>query len=193
MENQLQKAVWKISLIIAPLLVAISQFYWSNGVLGETAGVVQIYGFVFWVIAYQGMFEQLRPQYPRYATFGFMIAVLACVGGCFFGFEGLYNEALGISDTAAAGDLHAKFGTGRVVALLIPGVSNPLSWLVMAVMLWKAGKTLWWQSCIFGFAAILFPMSRIPRIPWLAHVDNALMLIAMCLISYQLFGGRNKD
>lgn len=65
MENQLQRNLWMVSMILAPLLLAISQFYWVDGVLTSTAGALQVLSFLFWIFAFQGMFEQIKEAYPK--------------------------------------------------------------------------------------------------------------------------------
>ncbi|MBK8955255.1 MAG: hypothetical protein IPM34_06835 [Saprospiraceae bacterium] len=46
-ENPFQISVWKISMILAPLFLAISRIYREGAVLGETEVVLQILGSFF--------------------------------------------------------------------------------------------------------------------------------------------------
>lgn len=55
MTTSLQKSIWNLSMILAPLLIVISQFFWVNGVLTMTAGVLQVFAYFFWIFAFQGM------------------------------------------------------------------------------------------------------------------------------------------
>ncbi len=190
MENnqtyQLQSRIWFISLILAPLFLSISQFYWTNGFLTNTSGWLQVLAFTLWIPAFQGMFSLIRDKMPNYAIIGFLIAIYACIGGNNFGVDGIYGEAIGINDMDEKNDLHEKFGMGGIVSLYLPGILFPLSLLVLGVILIRTKSIELWIGILFIIAAIGFPLSRIPREPIVAHLDNLLLLISHTLIALKI-------
>ncbi|MBZ0203025.1 MAG: hypothetical protein K8I03_08425 [Ignavibacteria bacterium] len=185
--NQIQRRVWAVSLIVAPLLLTIDQFFWKNGILTITSGWIQVLSFVAWIPAFQGLFDQLKDKFPRYAVYGFLIAIYSCIGGNNFGVEGIYNEVLGLHDVTAANEIRAKFGVGGVFAFYLPGLLFPLSLAVISIQLMRAKKIESWLGIMIVIAAFGFPASRMPRIELIAHIDNFLILITLTLVSVKLY------
>lgn len=184
--NQFQNKIWLVSLILAPLLLAISIFFWSNGVLTGTAGWIQVLAFTFWILAFQGMFSLLKDKMPRYATIGFLIAIYACIGGNNFGMDGIYGEAIGINDIDAKNVLHEKLGIGGVISLYLPGILFPLSLIVLGINFIRAKTFEWWIGALLIIAAIGFPISRIPREPLLAHLVDVILILSHTLIGLKI-------
>lgn len=183
MDTRSQHNLWLSSMLLAPLFLVAGQFYWINGVLNATAGWLQVLSFLFWIFAFQAMFSSLKERFPIYSVWGFFIAVYACLGGNNFGLEGLFNETLNITNISMANDLGAITGLPGVIAFYLPGILFPLSLLVLSMQLWRAKKIPLALALLLGVSAIGFPASRMPRIEWLAHVDNAFLLLSMILIS----------
>ncbi|MCB0606888.1 MAG: hypothetical protein H6562_18700 [Lewinellaceae bacterium] len=193
MENQntkLQQTIWGFSLVLAPLFIAIAQFFWRNGVVTTSAGVLQVLSFTCWIFAFQGMFHQLKAELPRYAVLGFVVAVYACIGGNNFGVDGIYSEAMGLETLDAGSQLHAQIGVPTIVYLFLPGILFPLSLLVLGIQLLRKKKVSRLAGALLCIGAVCFPLSRMPRIDLLAHIDNVLLLASHVLISSELFGSR---
>jgi len=190
---QLQNKIWFASLILAPVLLFISQFYWTNGVLTGTAGWLQVLAFTFWIPAFHGMFSLVKDKMPRYAVIGFLIAVYACIGGNNFGIDGIYGEAIGINDIDAKNTLHEKFGIGGIISLYLPGVFFPLCLIVLGINLIRTKSTELWIGILLVIAAIGFPLSRIPREPMIAHFDNVLLIISHTLIAIKIIKKRSQQ
>lgn len=189
--NTLQKNTWFLCLILAPVLLFIAQFFWQNGVLTNTAGWLQVLAYTCWIPAFQAMFFLLEQKMPRYAVIGFVVAVYACIGGNNFGVDGIYGEAFGIQDVAAKNELHSKLGLGAVLALFLPGILFPLSLLLLAINLYRTKSVEPWLAVLLLIAAIGFPLSRIPREPLLAHVDNILLIASHSLIALRVKNAKN--
>src|SRR6266446_1131795 len=92
-----EQKIQGISLIIAPLLFALSTFFWKNGEYGVTGGTIFILSFVFWVPAFTRLFGMLRKKMPRYASWGLLVGIFWCIIGVNFGFVGIYSEVFSIS------------------------------------------------------------------------------------------------
>jgi hypothetical protein len=186
MESILQKRIWVFSLLAAPLLILVSQFFWENGVLTNTAGWLQVLSYTLWIPAFHGMFYLVRDKMPNYAAIGFLIAIYACIGGNNFGIEGIFNEAFGITNLEAQNELHNKIGIGGVLSLYLPGVLFPLSLIVLGIMLIRTKAVAVWVGILFIIAAVGFPISRMPRIPVLAHIDNILLVASHFLVALRI-------
>lgn len=187
MNNQLQKNFWMVSTILAPLFLSISQFFWVNGVLTSTAGALQVLSFLFWIFAFQGMFEQIKESYPRYAVWGFFLATYGCLAGNNFGVDGIFIDAFKNLFPDSDVRFNGKSGIAALVAFFIPGALAPLNWLILGIIFMNKKKIPNWVAIILIFAAIGFPLSRIPRIYLLAHIDNALLLLSMVVIAFKFY------
>lgn len=177
-------------MIIAPLLISIAQFFWHDGLVGSTGGWIQIIGFTFWIVAFKGLFDHFKNT-PVYSTIGFLIAVYACVGGAGFGSDGIYSDAMGHANLEEANTFIQKafeenLGLPLVVSLFLPGILFPLSLLVVGIQLIRTKKAAVWMGLLLIIAAIGFPLSRIPRIDMIAHIDNLFLLLSHTLIALNL-------
>lgn len=184
----LQEKFWMTSMIVAPILLAISQFYWIDGVLTSTAGALQVLSFLFWIFAFQGMFYQIKDDYPKYAVFGFFFAVYGCLAGNNFGVDGIFIDAFKNTFPDSTAHFNGKIGAASFVAFFIPGALAPLNWLILGLLFVIKKKIPVWMGLMLMISAVGFPLSRIPRIDWLAHLDNALLLFSMVAIAFIFYG-----
>ena len=83
-----EKNVQFSSLILAPLFLGISTFYWQNGEYTVNAATLLILSLFFWIPALQGLFGLLGNTHPRYAAYGSLFALFGCVSGICFAFLG---------------------------------------------------------------------------------------------------------
>ena len=187
MNATFQQNLWKLSMIIAPLLLFISQFYWNEGVLTATAGALQVLSFLFWIFAFQGLFEHLKQDYPVYAVLGFFLAVYGCLAGSNFGVDGIYIDAVHNLYPDSELPFNGKTGPAAMVAFFIPGILAPLQWVIVGFLLFKANRIPFWRAPFLMIGGIGFPLSRIPRIEWVAHLDNLILLFAMIIIVMKLY------
>ena len=186
MTNTLQKNIGIVSLILAPLFIVISQFFWNNGVLTITAGVLQVFAYFFWIFAFQGMFQLVQESMPRYAVIVFFIAVLSCIGGNNFGVDGIYGDLMGVTNQAQMDEMHSKLGGAAVAYLFLPGLLFPLSLLILGINLIRTQSVTLGIGLLLCIAAVGFPLSRVPRIDWIAHLDNFLLLISHVLVGLRV-------
>ena len=68
-----------------PILLAAAQFFWDDGRVTTTAGVLQVLAFTVWIFSFQGLFQVIRKDLPTYSVIGFILAAYACIGGNNFG------------------------------------------------------------------------------------------------------------
>ena len=188
--TSLQRRLWTAAIIGAPLLLSIAQFFWQEGKVTTIAGTLQVLSFALWVLAFQGMFNLIQKALPRYAVIGFALAVYACIGGNNFGVDGIYGEAMGLKTLAEFNELHAKIGFPTAVILFIPGTLFPLSMLLLGIQLVRTKRVSTLAGILLCIGAACFPLSRIPRIDILAHIDNVVLLMAHIVIALELSGSR---
>jgi hypothetical protein len=174
-----QRVLWLAALAIAPVLLALSQFYCANGVVTITAGVLMGLAFFAWIFVFQALFSLIKEEMPVYAVFGFAVAVFGCIAGNNFGIEGIYLDAMGVHGIPAMREVQDRIGTATLAYLFIPGLCFPLSLLVLGINLWRKRKVDAITGALLCLAAVCFPLGRIPRIEWLMYLDNFLLLVAL--------------
>ena len=184
LENRVSANTWRFAMVAAPLLIAVSQFFTQNGLVTATAGWLQVLAFTLWIIAFYGMFIKTNATFPSFSTIGFLMAVYACIGGAGFGFDGIYTDAMGISSLSDARAFHADVGLPLIVSLFLPGALFPLILVLAGILLIRAKQVSVWIGVLLIVAAIGFPLSRMPRIELLSHIDNAMLVLSHFLIAF---------
>ncbi|MEZ4919960.1 MAG: hypothetical protein R2792_12730 [Saprospiraceae bacterium] len=188
MENsKFQQNVWGAATVLGPLCLSISQFFWQDGLVTVNGGLAQVFAFVFYLLAFQGMFNSLKSSMPRYAALGFIIATYACFAGNNFGVEGIYAAVAGCTDIEAYRAWQALVGPVSNWYLFLPGILFPFSLLAIGFFLWRKNKVSLVAGGLTMLGAIGFPLSRIPRIELIAHIDNLILLLAGILVAYELY------
>jgi hypothetical protein len=165
-------------LIMAPVLSTISTFFWNNGEYGTTGGTLLIMALFFWIPALDALFSLVKRTMPRYAQWGYFMALLGCISGMNFGSLGYYSEVFNISHDAYLEAL-TKYPISSGILLFWAGPLFPLSLFVLSVVLWRKRAAATWICICLGLAAIAFPISRIPRISLVAHIADLLFLFPM--------------
>ncbi|SHE93979.1 hypothetical protein SAMN05444392_10549 [Seinonella peptonophila] len=175
------------TLILATLFKILSTFLWQNGEYGVYGSTWALVSDALWIPAYIALFGLLKAKMPYYANIGLFIAILGCVGGVTFGFEGLYTAALYLSNHYTL-QAHDHFPTAFNVTLFWLGPLYPISLFILSIVLiWKK-ITPWWIGLMWTIAAIGFPISRIPpRIELFAHVVDILMFVPAIYITWKYF------
>ena len=190
MENSLyakaQRQVWTVSLILAPVFIIIAQFFWHEGMVTGTAGWLQVLAYTFWILAFHGMFSLIKEKMPVYASLGLIIAVYACIGGNNFGIDGVYMEAFGVNNLEQAQSMHDNFGIAKIITLYLPGALFPLSLLALGILYAIKKIVPLWIAFLLIIAALGFPLSRIPREPLYAHMDNLLLLVSHAALAMKI-------
>jgi hypothetical protein len=173
-----------ISAIIAPILSAVSTFYWQNGEYGVMGGTILTLAMIFWVLAFVALFGLLQNRLPWYSSIGLILAIYGCIGGICFGLVGVFSEAFQIDHETYLATI-AQYALGFNLLLFWPGPLFPLSLLVLGVVLFNKKALPLWVSILLVLGAIAFPLSRIPRIEMIAHVSDVLLAIPLFFVGYQ--------
>jgi len=183
--SHLEKKVEGFCLIIAPLLFAGSTFLWQEGEYGVEAAILIIFSMFLWIPALTGLFSLLKNEMPRYAVWGLWIAVFGCISGVCFAFLGYLATVFNISHEQYLKSLSHYPVTSQLL-LFGSGPLFPLSILVLGINLMLKRSVPAWISILFCLAAIAFPLSRMPRIAWIAHVADLALFIPSCAIGWEM-------
>ena len=183
--SRLEKKVEGFCLIFAPVLFAASTFFWQNGEYGVEAAILIIFAMFFWIPALTGLFSLIKNEMPRYAVWGLWIAVFGCISGVCFAFLGYLTTIFNISHEQYL-YLLSRYPITSQILLFGSGPLFPLSILVLGVNLMLKRSVPAWLGLLFCLAAIAFPLSRIPRIEWMAHIADFVMLVPSAAIAWQM-------
>ena len=167
----------KTMLLAAPLLFGFSTFFWSNGEYDTRGASLLIIALLCWIAAFQFLFSLVKPFTPNYAQWGWLVALYGCISGVCFAFLGYITTALGISH-----DIYIKaleqYPISSGVLLFWAGPLFPLSLLILSGVLYRVNVAPGWVCLMLAVGAILFPLSRVQRVEWLAHASDLLVFIA---------------
>lgn len=182
--------LYAASLIVAPLFYALSSFFWhTTGQYTEytvTSGTLLIVGSVFWVFAFAALFDLLKDKVPRYAIWGFFIAVYGCLcGGIGFALRDIFTLAFHIPHKQML-ETFAKYPVFDNIVFWIGGPAFPLSLLVLGIVLAVTKRFSLWVGALIALNGVLFPVSRIMRIEMIAHAADVCMLVPMVYLGWQL-------
>jgi hypothetical protein len=89
--------MYGVSLILAPLLLAISSFFWINGEYSVMGEAILALSMVFCMPAQLFLFSLLKDRIPNYANWGLLVAMFGFASGSNFAFVGVMSEIFNIS------------------------------------------------------------------------------------------------
>jgi hypothetical protein len=180
-----------VSLLLAPSLFALSSFFWvDEGQYGITGSTLLIFGSVFWIAGFVGIFRLLRDRTPRYAAGGLLLAIYGAVcGGAAFAFQGLFAELYDISHEAAIEALASHPFVANAI-FWVGGPAFPVSLLILGIVLARTQTVPLWVGLLLSLGGALFPVARIPRIDLVAHLVDLLMLIPTWYIGVRILQNR---
>lgn len=132
------------------------------------------------------MLETLRARRPVYASVVQLMLVYEAIEGAAFGVRGFYDELFSFSREQSVQAL-TRFGLRADLVFYWPGPLFPLSLLVIGIGLVRARTAPLWTSIVVCAVGVLFPLSRVPRVSWFAHVVDALIVVAFAYLGYLRF------
>ena len=190
--NSLQQRwypMFSVSLILAPLLQAVSTFFWTDGEYGVTGGTILIFSMIFWIPALLFLFSLVAFKKPTYSAWGFLIAVYGFVSGVNFGFLGVLTEVFSIPHEKYLQDL-SKYPVSSNLLLFQAGPLAPLSLGVLGMVMFFTKVVDWKIAMLITLGGILFPLSRISRVELIAHIADTVQLIPMTVLGITLMKNR---
>lgn len=189
-----ERTVCGLALILAPLLLAASTFFWQNGQLGLVGGTIQVWSFIFWIPAMLGLLSLLRGAMPRFAAWAMLLVAMVCIGGANFAMDGIYLAGFGMMNGAPVDPdaFHAIISPASVLVLYLPGLFFPLSLMLIGFLLWRTGNAMPLLALLLIVGALCFPLSRLPRIELLAHLADLLLLAGAGGMGWTFLKGRQE-
>jgi hypothetical protein len=183
---KIEKKVQGFSLVVAPLLLFASSLFWVNGEYSIPSATLLILSTFFWIPAFTGLFQLLKNKTPYYSVFGLWIAVFGCISGVCFAFLGYLVSIFNIQHQTYLQTLSHYPFTSQLL-LFASGPLFPLSVFVLGIIFSVKKVVPVWQALLFSLAGIAFPLSRITRIVWVAHIADILFLISCFFIAISFF------
>lgn len=178
---------WAISLVLGQLLLSLTSFFWNgNGRYSINSGTLMDISMVFWVFGFIGLFEVIKVKAPIYARLGLFYAIYGAFGGVAFALEGVYSEIFNVSDKIGV-KAHQLYPIQMNILLFWSGPAFPLSLLFLGIAYIRLKSFTWWVGLLLALGAVVFPLSRIMRTEWIAHISDLLLLIPVCVIAYSFW------
>jgi len=181
-----EKNVQGISLVLAPLFLSASTFFWKDGEYTVTGSTLLIVSLFFWIPALTALFSLSKDKCPRYSAYGFLIAVFGCISGVCFAFLGYLTTIFNIGHQQYLEAL-SHYPVSSQVLLFASGPLFPLSIIVLGIVLIRINAVPVWQGLLLTLAGIAFPVSRILRMELIAHITDFLFLLSCLFISLRFF------
>jgi hypothetical protein len=157
----------------------------ENGEYGVEAATLIVISMFFWIPALIGLFSLVKNNMPRYAVWGLWIAVFGCISGVCFAFLGYLTTVFNISHQQYLDSLSKNPVTSQIL-LFASGPLFPLSILILGIVLLFKRAVHPWVGLMFCLGAIAFPLSRIPRIEWVAHIADVCLFIPCAIVALQI-------
>lgn len=190
-----QTAAW--CLIAAPLVITIGDLLSMQAVLSRYAQhsysglVVHLVSMVFLLGAILGLAHLLRGPAPRYALTVGAAAVIGFLGGTNIMAVRLHIWALQTSLDSTLYDQVKQGLSGEAQAALAPvifgpGLFTPLSLLLAGLGLWRWTRLPRWSLALLLLGAVLFPAGRISATLSLILLSDALLLVSMIFLGFNL-------
>lgn len=176
-----------VCLVIGQLLFAAATFLWKpDGRYSVDAATLLFFSMLGWSIGFIGLFKCLQPQAPFYSRAGLLYALYGVLGGVAFAFEGLYADIYGLSEKIGV-DAFQQYPLQMNLVLFWSGPAFPLSIMVLGIVLARYKKVNWPVGILFSIGGLSFPIGRILRLEWVAHLTDLLLLLPVLIIAYKFW------
>lgn len=171
--------------------MAASTFWWRQGEYTTTAATLLILSTYFWLAAFKALFSLTAPALPRYSVYGLWIAYAGCLSGCCFAFLGYMADVLQVTHQQYLAAL-TRHPVSSQLLLFATGPLFPLSILIYGLVAIRVRTLPAVIGLLLCAGAVAFPLSRITRIPWIAHLADALVLIPCLTIALLPLSSRTR-
>lgn len=154
-----------------------------DGDYGVTGGALLTLAMVPWTYGLFGEYERLRSRLPRLSALWLLYLLYGVLGGITFGFRGFYDGAFQATTAESARVLSAHPVEAQAL-LWFSGPAFPLSLLLLAAALAVTRLSPRWTAVVLAVGAVAFPVSRIPRVEWVGHLADVLLLVACASLAW---------
>jgi hypothetical protein len=166
------------AMVLAPLLLlagTLSSLPGDKFSESVSHGVLQLFAFGMFFLAFAGLAKQIAPTLPRAAVALLITGVLGAQSGVAWGMVFIARDK-GLE--LHAGDLAMAFDIGALF---------PLTLIGFGVCILRTRIAPSWAGAGLALAGIAFPISRIGTIGELALVADVLMLVSLVGVAVTLF------
>lgn len=161
------------SLILSPAVTLISSvLYALNGWDNGSAAAVHIVGGILGIPVVVRLTTYLD-RVPRLAATAFAVGVAGCAGVIGYGFN-----TIGVS----FGGVDLIDATGPATILKPLGLCWPLALLLFGIALLRTGRVPAAVGVGLALSGVVFPVSRIANIGWLAIAVDLLLLVCLAAV-----------
>ena len=175
--------VFGAAMILAPAVSLLSTVvYVLGGGLNkdQAGGVIQLYGVVVYAVAIIGLLRLVERPLPRLSAALTGLGMMTVAAGVGFGMDSIVRA---VNPAAALSQSHSAAAN---LALLLPGLTFPLTWIGLGLSLVKTGVVPRWSGYTIALGGLLFPVARIPGIDALALVADAALMIGLAPIGLSI-------
>jgi hypothetical protein len=166
-----------VSLILSPAVTLISSvLYALNGWDDGTAAAVHIVGGILGIPVVVRLATYLD-RVPGLAATAFAVGVAGCGGVIGYGFN-----TIGVS----LGGVDLIDATGPAIILKPLGLCWPLALVLFGIALLRAGRVPAADGLGLVLAGVIYPISRIANIGWLAIAVDLLLLVCLAAMAARL-------
>lgn len=159
-----------------PLLLAASTFFWTDGRYGPTGGTLLVLAMPLWTYGIVALLDGMRETLPRYAAAVLLLALFGAIGGAAFGFQGFFESVHGVDERTAQAALADHPVTGWLLLWGL-GPMFPAALFALGAGLTRTRQLPRTAALLMCAGALLFPLSRIPRLEWVAHLVDVVLLL----------------
>ncbi|MFG3685243.1 hypothetical protein [Micromonospora sp. NPDC047740] len=164
-------------LILGSTLNFLASFFWEDDRQGITAGALVALSTACWLIGLFGLYERLRPAAPRFVAVALPVAVFGAVGGVAFGVQSVHEGLFDVSHATAVELLDERSAFAAYTLFWTAGPLFPLSLFALGLVLaWTRAAPVA-VGLLISLGAIAFPLSRISREVWIAHLADVLLML----------------
>ena len=181
--------MYGVSLILAPLLQFISGFFWVNREYGVIGGTLLVLSMFFWIPTLIALFDLIKYKFPNYAAWGLLVAIIGFISGSNFAMVGVMSEIFGISHESYLEGLD-NYKLSSNLLLFQTGPLAPLSLLILGIVLLRTKSLDAFIAILLITGAVLFPIGRISRTEWVAHVCDIFLLVPLSVLGVRILSGK---
>ncbi|BCB78031.1 hypothetical protein GCM10022251_36650 [Phytohabitans flavus] len=178
-------------LVAGPALLAASTFFWTDGRSGPTGGTLLVLAMPLWTYGIVALLDGMRATLPRYAAAVLLLTLFGAMGGAAFGFQGFFESVHGMDKQAALAALDEHPVTAGILLWGL-GPLFPAALFTLGAGLLRTRQLPRAAALLMCAGGLLFPLSRIPRLEWVAHLVDLVLLLPFLVAALGNFATTGK-